>query len=52
MERLATAVRDREKEKRQDLSVMAQSYIVLLTKRGAINGATPNGRDPNAREEQ
>ncbi|KAI6218881.1 THO complex subunit 2 [Aphelenchoides besseyi] len=33
MEKAATGVRDREKEKRQDLSVMAQSYLVLLKKR-------------------
>lgn len=33
IERAATAVRDREKDKRMDLSVMAQSYLVHLKRR-------------------
>lgn len=54
MDKLATAARDREKDKRQDLSVMAQSYIVLLTKRGSLttsNSSSNNERESNGTRE-
>ncbi|KAI6227390.1 Tho2 domain-containing protein [Aphelenchoides fujianensis] len=53
LEAAVTAVRDREKEKRPDLSLMAQSYLVVLKKRSAdefYNPASMNPKTPPSKD--